>query len=164
MRKFSMFKRLFLIFGVVSLLSPLYSLWNQSSEDLSPKYKKWLEEDVPYIISKGEKEVFLQLNSDREISTYNVLPEDLGLSKTTPEFLRGGSCKENADLMMKILSGEEKGARRDIVLLNSAGAFYVTGKAKDLKDGIELAESFIDSGKALDKINRFREFHTGIDG
>jgi GWxTD domain-containing protein len=61
-----MIKRLIIVFAVLFLISPLFPLQNQSAEDLSPKYKKWLEEDVRYIVSSVEKEVFLQLTSDRE--------------------------------------------------------------------------------------------------
>jgi GWxTD domain-containing protein len=61
-----MVKRLFILFGVLTLLSPLFPLQKKSTKDLPPSYKKWLEEDVLYIVSTREKEVFQQLNSNRE--------------------------------------------------------------------------------------------------
>jgi len=61
-----MAKRILVLFGVLSLLSPLLPLQKKSIENLSPRYKKWLEDDVLYIISNVEKDVFLQLNTDRE--------------------------------------------------------------------------------------------------
>ncbi|NOR15561.1 MAG: GWxTD domain-containing protein [Candidatus Aminicenantes bacterium] len=61
-----MTKRLFILFIILSLSSPLLALQKNSTKDLPLKYNKWLEEDVFYIISPVEKEVFLQLNSDRE--------------------------------------------------------------------------------------------------
>jgi len=65
-----MVKTLLILFFVLCLLSPLLHLQEKSTKDLPPRYKKWLEEDVLYIISKVEKEVFLQLNSDRESALF----------------------------------------------------------------------------------------------
>ena len=56
-------------------------------------------------------------------------------------------AKENAEIMQDILSGK-KGAKQDIVIFNSAVALYIAGKAKNLSDGIKLAEESINSGKA----------------
>ena len=57
-----------------------------------------------------------------------------------------------------ILKGEIKGAKRDIVLLNSGCALYVSGKADSISDGVKLAAELIDSGKALEKLNQLIEF------
>ncbi len=56
-------KRFISLLTFLVLISPLFSI---SVKDLPPKYKKWLEEEVVYIITKAEKEVFLQLQTDRE--------------------------------------------------------------------------------------------------
>ncbi|MBU0478799.1 anthranilate phosphoribosyltransferase [bacterium] len=91
-----------------------------------------------------------------EIKTYFIEPRDFGLSTGKKEDIKGGDAAENAKIIIKILKGE-KGARRDIVVLNSAHIFVATGKAKDIREGITLAENSIDSGAALNKLNALRE-------
>jgi len=70
--------------------------------------------------------------------------------------LVGGDAKENAKITLAVLNGE-KGPRRNAVLLNSAAGLYVAGKVESLKEGVELAEEIIDSGKALKQLERFVE-------
>ena len=92
---------------------------------------------------------------DGEVKTFQFTPEEVGLKTCSLEELRGGDGKENAKITKAILSGEEKGPKRDIVLLNAGATRYVGGIAKDMKEGIELAAEVIDSGKAkavLDKL------------
>ena len=92
---------------------------------------------------------------DGEVKTFQFTPEEVGLKTCSLEELRGGDGKENAKITKAILSGEEKGPKRDIVLLNAGATLYVGGIAKDMKEGIELAAEVIDSGKAkavLDKL------------
>lgn len=92
---------------------------------------------------------------DGEVKTFQLTPEEVGLKTCSLEELRGGDGKENAKITKAILSGEEKGPKRDIVLLNAGATLYVGGIAKDIKEGIELAAEVIDSGKAkavLDKL------------
>lgn len=92
---------------------------------------------------------------DGEVKTFQLTPEEVGLKTCSLEELRGGDGKENAKITKAILSGEEKGPKRDIVLLNAGATLYVGGIAKDMKEGIELAAEVIDSGKAkavLDKL------------
>jgi anthranilate phosphoribosyltransferase len=92
---------------------------------------------------------------DGEIKTYYITPEEMGLGKYDIADLIGGDGKENAQITIDILSGKEKGAKRDAVLLNSGIALYVAGKAKDIKSGVDLAREIIDSGKALAKKDEF---------
>lgn len=92
---------------------------------------------------------------DGEVKTFQLTPEEVGLKTCSLEELRGGDGKENAKITKAILSGEEKGPKRDIVLLNAGATLYVGGIAKDIKEGIKLAAEVIDSGKAkavLDKL------------
>lgn len=92
---------------------------------------------------------------DGEVKTFQFTPEEVGLKTCSLEELRGGDGKENAKITKAILSGEEKGPKRDIVLLNAGATLYVGGIAKDIKEGIELAAEVIDSGEAkavLDKL------------
>ncbi|MCK4928770.1 MAG: anthranilate phosphoribosyltransferase, partial [Methanosarcinales archaeon] len=68
--------------------------------------------------------------------------------------IKGGTPQENAADIVKILKGQ-KGAKRDIVVMNSAAALVVGEKADDLKDGVELAQQTIDNGAGLDKLKSF---------
>ena len=85
---------------------------------------------------------------DKAVQTFQITPEEFGLKRCSLEELRGGDGKENAKITRAILLGEEKGPKRDIVLLNAGATLYVGGVAKDIKEGIKLAAEAIDSGKA----------------
>ena len=86
-----------------------------------------------------------------DVTNYTLDPTTLGIPKTEPESLLGGTPEENAEITMNILKGE-KGAKRDIVILNAAAAIIAGGKADSLEKGLELACNSIDSGSALDKL------------
>ena len=76
-----------------------------------------------------------------------IAPEDVGVKRATMAELKGGDANHNADAIRGVLRGD-KNAFRDIVILNSAAALMVAGKAKDLGEGATLAVQSIDSGKA----------------
>ncbi len=77
---------------------------------------------------------------------------DLGLARGTRHDLRGGSPEQNARITHAILSGEERGVKRDVVVLNAAAALEAAGKAADLRQGLECANAAIDSGSAWDML------------
>lgn len=87
---------------------------------------------------------------DGKLSSYYIKPEDFGMKRANIEEVSGGTPKENSEIIINILKGE-KGAKRDIVLLNSGAALYVGKKVQSIKEGIELAKTLIDSGKAYSK-------------
>ena len=80
-------------------------------------------------------------------SDFIIDPEEYGFKRAPIEAIQGGNAQENAQITLKIFEGE-KGAKRDIVLLNAAMAFVVDGKARDMQEGIEMAKESIDSGLA----------------
>ena len=82
-----------------------------------------------------------------KVSEIEIAPEDIGVKRASLADLRGGDPAYNAEAIHKVLAGE-KNAFRDIVVLNSAAAIMVAGKARDLKEGAALAIAAIDSGKA----------------
>lgn len=82
-----------------------------------------------------------------EIRHFEINPSDLGLFPTQSENLRGGDASTNAEALTNLLEGE-KGAYRDIVVLNSAAALVIAGQAETLKDGLEWARRAIDNGAA----------------
>lgn len=92
-----------------------------------------------------------------EILTYILEPEEFGLARASHRDIIGGDAQTNADIVVRVLSGE-KGPPRDIVILNSAAALVAGDKAADLMEGLELARDSIDSGRALDKLNKLVEF------
>lgn len=96
---------------------------------------------------------------DGMVKKYQFDPSDLGLKKRKLDELKGGqSSKENAEIILSILSGDEKEAKRDIALLNAAAAIYVSDENSDMVQALELATESLDSGKALSKLNEFVEF------
>lgn len=90
---------------------------------------------------------------DSDIFAFDVSPEDVGLKRADIESLRGGDAATNAAAIHALLQGEP-GPYRDIVLLNSAAALVVAGKADGLADGIEKAAASIDSGRAARALDR----------
>lgn len=85
-----------------------------------------------------------------------ITPEEFGFERCTKDDLKGGSPEENAKITLAILNGE-KGHKRNAVLMNAGASLYIGGKAESLKDGIALAEEIIDSGKALETLNKLIE-------
>ena len=111
--------------------------------------------DVMDEISASDKTAVCELK-DGKTRTYELSPEDFGMVISSKEDLVGGDAKENAEITLAVLNGE-KGPRRNAVLLNSAAGLYVAGKVDSLEEGIKLAEEVIDSGKALNQLERFIE-------
>ena len=85
--------------------------------------------------------------------SYVIEPEDFGFSKCTKDELKGGTPSENAQITRDILKGA-KSCKRNAVLMNAGASLYIAGKADSMKDGINLAASIIDSGKALETLNK----------
>ena len=93
----------------------------------------------------------LALHHDDGAQTFTVDPVDLGLAPATHEQLVGGDPAHNAEVVRRVL-GAERGAHRDIVVLNAAAALVVAGTAGDLPEGLASAEQSIDSGKAAEAL------------
>ena len=87
-----------------------------------------------------------------KIEEFIIDPRDYGFKLASKEDILGGDAVLNASITRNILEGKEQGPKLDIVLLNSAAALMVDGKAKDMKEGIELAIETIESGRAKDKL------------
>ena len=94
---------------------------------------------------------------DGTFTSYELIPEQFGYARCQKEELVGGTPAENAEITRKILSGEEKGAKRKAVCFNAGAALYIAGKAESMKAGVKMAEELIDSGTALTKLNQFIE-------
>ena len=106
-------------------------------------------------ITLGGKTTVCELK-DEQVSRYYIDPEDFGFARTSVDKLRGGPPQENADILKLVLKGE-KGPYRDIVLLNAAAALVAGDVERDLDKGVKLATEAIDSGRAMEKLERLVE-------
>ena len=89
--------------------------------------------------------------------SYDVTPQQFGLTGGTHEDIKGGTPTENAEATRAILKGEERGAKRDAVLLNAGAALCIGGKAENMAEGVKLAAELIDSGKAYETLQKVIE-------
>lgn len=87
------------------------------------------------------------------IRTFEVTPEDAGLTRSSPGSLKGGDAEANAVALRGVLEGKP-GAYRDVALLNAAAALIVAGKAADLKEGVAIGTRTLDSGAAAAKLKQ----------
>jgi len=139
-------------------------------------YEPLLTEKIAYVLKRlGSKETFVVCGEgtldeisicgptrishlkNGEVRTFDLTPEEVGLKRTSPEAIKGGNAIENAEMIRQILDGQ-KGARRDIVLLNAGAAFVVAGLDRGFKEGIERAKDSIDSGQAKEKLKQLVAF------
>ncbi len=93
------------------------------------------------------------LDENGEIKEFIIDPREYGLKFYKKEEIIGGTPEVNAKITRDILSGVEVGAKRDIVLINSAFAFLLDGKVRDIKEGIEYGKDLIKSKKAITKLD-----------
>jgi anthranilate phosphoribosyltransferase len=91
--------------------------------------------------------------NDGKVTSFEMTPEEVGLRRVPLEALKGGEPAHNAALMRDVLGGA-KGALREVVLFNSAAALVVAGRAEDLRAGIAMAATAIDSGAARQVLDR----------
>ena len=94
---------------------------------------------------------------DGKFTSYEITPEQFGYEKCEKGALTGGTPAENAEITKAILKGEERGPKRQAVCLNAGAALYIAGKAASMEEGVKLAESLIDNGAALKKLEEFVE-------
>jgi hypothetical protein len=86
-----------------------------------------------------------------------VTPEELGLERAPRESLMGGTAEDNAAIIRSVLSGE-RGPQRDVVLLNAAAALLAAEVVSSMQEGVVMAAQAIDSGAALDTLERLARF------
>lgn len=150
---------------IFNLLGPLSNPANTKLQLVGVFAEKWVEPLARVLGKLGSERVWVVHGSDGldEVTTtgpthvaaleggkvrrFEVTPGDAGLALAAPADLKGGDPEANAAALRRLLDGEA-GAYRDIVLLNSAAALIVAGKAPDLKAGARLAADAIDGGRA----------------
>lgn len=90
-----------------------------------------------------------------KLNTYKIHPSDFGLGVYEPHALKSSDMQENIAIIKDIFSNTITGAKKDIVLLNSALALYVAKKVPTIASGVDLAREVIESGRVLEKFNTF---------
>ncbi len=95
---------------------------------------------------------------DGMVKSYCLMPQDLGYPLARPEDIAGGLPEDNARKLVAVMKGERSPAR-DIIVMNGGAAVYVSGRAPTLKEGAKMAEEAIDSGKALQVLQRMVEMN-----
>jgi anthranilate phosphoribosyltransferase len=98
----------------------------------------------------------VEVDGGGELRTYEITPEDVGLSRSVYEDLAGGSPEANAETARRIFAGEQ-GPPRDLAVLNAGAAIYAAGRADGLEAGVRAAEAAIDSGAATRALERLVE-------
>ena len=89
--------------------------------------------------------------------TLTIAPEDFGLARCVKQELLGGTPEENAATVRSILSGEDRGPKRDAAVLNAGAALYVSGIADSIAEGVAKAGVSVDDGSALRTLDAFVE-------
>ncbi|NNK56230.1 MAG: anthranilate phosphoribosyltransferase [Desulfofustis sp.] len=97
------------------------------------------------------------------VSSYQITPEEFGLTRAAIEDLQGGSDAAGSARMMKDILSGELGPKREMVLLNAGAALMAAGKAKDIGGGIALAADCIDSGKAVNTLESLVSYSQGFE-
>jgi anthranilate phosphoribosyltransferase len=103
----------------------------------------------------------LEITDGGEITHFELYPPDYGFKLVSPEAIKGGTARENADIALSILAGE-KGHYRDSVVLNASAALMVAGLVDSFEDGIELAIGVLDNGDAQRVLDRLVDLSTRL--
>lgn len=102
-------------------------------------------------ISTMEPTKITELNAGK-LTKWTLNPSDFGIKTTTLESLSGGDAKYNAEIVKNVLTGKDKGPRKDIVVLNAAAAIMVGGLAKDFPAAVGMAGRAIENGEAMNRL------------
>ncbi|MFV0481181.1 MAG: anthranilate phosphoribosyltransferase [Campylobacteraceae bacterium] len=100
--------------------------------------------------------------TEEGIEEFEINPEDFGIKLYKKEEIIGGNAAQNAQITRGILDNTLKGAKRDIVLLNAAYALQTYKKARDAKEGLEMATMALENGKASKKLKDIIHFSQTI--
>ncbi|MEM8703751.1 MAG: anthranilate phosphoribosyltransferase [Pseudomonadota bacterium] len=156
---------------IFNLLGPLSNPAGVKRQMVGVFAKKWLDpvahslkelgSEKAWIVhgSDGMDEItttgptFVSELKDGAVSAFEISPDDAGLPLARAEDLKGGLPAENAKALREVLAGA-RNAYRDIVLFNAAASLMVAGKAKDLKQGVEMAAASIDDGTSAETLEK----------
>ncbi len=96
----------------------------------------------------------IEVRAGHDLRRYEISAGEIGLEPAPREALLGGDVATNVAIVHSILAGEDRGARRDVVLLNAAAALVAADRAADLREGLQLARQSLESGAALTRLER----------
>jgi anthranilate phosphoribosyltransferase len=102
-------------------------------------------------VTVADKTMVVEAGNDG-LRTFEIAPEDFGLTRSRLVALRGDNPEESASTIRQILEGSRRDQARDLVVINAAAALVVGGMTDDLTAACHLAEISIDSGAALEKL------------
>ena len=141
---------------VFNILGPLTNPGTPSMQLLGV-YDDYLVEPLSHVleISMSAPTKVCEIK-DGWYRTSVITPEEFGFIRCTKEELKGGTPEENAEITRAILRGAP-GPKRDAVLVNAGASLYIGGKADSMKEGIALAAQLIDSGKAMETLEKLIE-------
>lgn len=94
---------------------------------------------------------------DGKVATRNIKPEDFGIEEESIDQIRGGDPEFNKKIVLRIIEGKDKTARRNAVLINAAAALYMIGKVKDFKEGMVNSGEAIDSGRVTSILKKLKK-------
>jgi len=150
---------------IFNILGPLVNPGNVKKQLIGVYDKKWLIPLTKVLSELGSERAMLVCGSDgldeitttgisyitelkdEKITSYEIDPKDFGIKISSSNDLIGGSPKENANKILRLLNGED-GPFKDIVVLNSAAAIYVSGIANNIEEGLKLANESLNNRKA----------------
>jgi anthranilate phosphoribosyltransferase len=156
---------------IFNLLGPLSNPASVKRQMIGVFSRHWIEPMAQVLRNLGSECVWVAHGSDGldeittsgptyvaalengHVRTFEINPEDVGVSRAKPETLRGGDAETNAAALMGVLKGTP-GPFRDIAVLNAAASLVVAGRAKDLKEGASVAAKSLDSGAAKGRLER----------
>ncbi|MFQ3681075.1 anthranilate phosphoribosyltransferase [Roseiflexus sp.] len=105
-------------------------------------------------LSLSGPNLVIEVRSGHNLRRYEISAGEIGLEPAPREALLGGDVATNVAIVHSILAGEDRGARRDVVLLNAAAALVAADRAADLREGLQLARQSLESGAALARLER----------
>jgi len=103
-------------------------------------------------ISISGSSLVWDVNQDRVLPPFEVSPDNFGFERASMTEIKGGTTKQNAQILRDILNGE-RGAKRNIVVMNAAAALVAGNRASNLKEGARIARETIDTGRAQAKLD-----------
>jgi anthranilate phosphoribosyltransferase len=156
---------------IFNLLGPLSNPAGVKRQMVGVFSKQWVQPLAQVLKNLGSDSVWVVHGSDGldeitltgptsiaalekgNIRTFEVTPEDAGLTRSSPGSLKGGDAEANAAALRSVLEGKPS-AYRDVALLNAAAALIVAGKAGDLKEGVAIGTKTLDSGAAAARLKQ----------
>jgi anthranilate phosphoribosyltransferase len=137
-------------------------VWQKDSVELLGNVLAALESERAWVVhgEDGLDEItlagktFVAETQAGKVTTFEIQPQDFGLSPGELDHLRGGDVETNAEIIREVLLGERRDEARGLVVINAAAALFVGGKVSQLNEGARLAETSIDSGAAAKKLEQ----------